>query len=364
MSEPSKGNGPVVNSYNEWDPLEEAVVGVAEGTAVAPWHVALRATMPRDKWEWFRQHGGEPFPQRVLEAAGEELDNFARVLEDAGVTVRRPDVVDHTKPFSTPEWTSTGVYATFARDIMLVVGDQIIEAPMGWRSRLYSMSPYRRIVKDYWARGARWVAAPRPELPDEAFNADYDPDEHDSFTGPEDSVLREFEPTFDVGDFMRCGRDIFAQPSHVTNWMGIEWVRRHLGDEFRVHEVLFDDAHPMHVNATFLPLAPGKLLVNPERVTKVPDMFDGWDVLRAPEPAIPDDHPMYMSSKWVSINLLMLDPEHVFVEENETELIRALDQWGLEPIPVPFRNVYSLGGAFHCVVNDVRRRGGLEDYFS
>jgi glycine amidinotransferase len=52
---------------------------------------------------------------------------------------------------------------------------------------------------------------------------------------PETSVITEFEPLVDAGDFMRFGRDILVQRSHVTNRFGIEWVRRLLGDEFRVH---------------------------------------------------------------------------------------------------------------------------------
>jgi len=31
---------PVVNSYNEWDTLEEVVVGVIDGATVPSWHIA------------------------------------------------------------------------------------------------------------------------------------------------------------------------------------------------------------------------------------------------------------------------------------------------------------------------------------
>jgi glycine amidinotransferase len=119
----------------------------------------------------------------------------------------------------------------------------------------------------------------------------------------------------------------------------------------------------MHVNATFLPLAPGKVLVNPERVHQVPELFAGWDVLVAPEPALPTDWPMYMCSRWISLNVLMLDERRVVVEANEKPLIAAFESWGFEPIPCPFRWVNTFGGGFHCATSDVRRRGALEDYF-
>ena len=71
-------------------------------------------------------------------------------------------------------------------------------------------------------------------------------------------VTTEFEPTFDAADFIRCGRDIFVQRSQVTNYFGIEWVRRHIGSDYRVHILTFKDPNPMHIDATFNTIAPGK----------------------------------------------------------------------------------------------------------
>jgi glycine amidinotransferase len=150
----------------------------------------------------------------------------------------------------------------------------------------------------------------------------------------------------------------------VTNRFGIEWVRRLLGERFRVHEVAFVDDHPMHMNATFVPLRPGKVLVNPERVPELPPMFAGWDAIPAPEPAIPADQTMYFCSRWIAMNTLMLDQERVFVEAGEIELIRLFEKEGFTPIPIPFRTVNTFGGGFHCATLDIRRRGQIEDYFT
>ena len=72
---------------------------------------------------------------------------------------------------------------------------------------------------------------------------------------------------------------------------------------------------------------------------------------------------MYMCSRWISTNVLMLDERRVLVEEGETSLIERFETWGFEPIPCPFRTVNTFGGGFHCATLDVRRRGALEDYF-
>ena len=86
---------PVVNAYNEWDPLEEVIVGIMDGASVPPWHIALKATMPEDQWEFFRRFGGKRFPREEIDAANRDLDEFVRILEAEGVTVRRLAVVNH-----------------------------------------------------------------------------------------------------------------------------------------------------------------------------------------------------------------------------------------------------------------------------
>jgi glycine amidinotransferase len=362
MAQPDQvGPSPVVNSFNEWDPLEEVILGVVDGAAVPPWHVALKATMPPDQQEFYRKFGGRPFPPEQIEAARQDLIGLAHILESEGVTVRWPDALDHSRSFSTPEWESPcGLYAAMPRDALLVIGDEIIEAPMAWRARYFETSAFRPLLKEYFRRGARWAAAPRPQLSDALYDYEYeDPAEGE----PLEYVVTEFEPTFDAADFVRCGTDIFVQKSHVTNSFGLEWLRRHVGPRYTIHELKFNDSHPMHIDATIMPLAPGKLLVNPERVGQAPEMFRSWDILRAPEPCIPDDHTLYMTSKWINMNVLSLDSERVVVERDERPLIRALKDWGFKPIPCAFRNFNRFGGSFHCATLDVRRKGALQSYF-
>jgi glycine amidinotransferase len=349
-----------VRSYTEWDPLEEVIVGVMDGAAVPEWDVAVAASMPSRSEELFQSRAGGAFPIEHARAAGEELEGLVQVLTEGGVHVVRPDPISYRRPFGTPNWRSPGgLYGAMPRDLLLIVGDLMIEAPMAWRSRYFEIDAYRSLLTDYFRRGARWVSAPRPQLLEEWYNADYDRER------PYESgryLTSEHEPTFDAADFIRCGRDIFAQRSHVTNRLGIDWVSRQLGAEYRVHVIEVIDPSPMHIDASFMPLAPGKLLLNPHRVQAVPAVLDGWDVRWAPEPALPRDHQLYMSSAWVSMNVLMLDEKRVVVEASETPLIEMLEDWGLETVPVEFRNVMRFGGSFHCVTADVRRQGELLSY--
>lgn len=348
-----------VNSFNEWDPLEEVIVGIVDGATVPPSHIALKATLPSDQLVFFRENAGRPFPSERIAAAKKDLEEFVHLLEGEGVRVRRPEPVDQLKAFGAPGWTSTGLYAAMPRDVLLVVGNEVIECPMAWRSRYFETSSYRKLLKEYFHGGARWSAVPKPELRDELYDYDWTETREGE---PFRSVITEYEPTFDAADFIRCGRDIFAQRSMVTNDFGIQWLRRHLGPEYRIHVFEFADSHPMHIDATLMPLAPGKLLINPERVPKVPEIFKGWDVFHAPKPIMPNDHTLYMTSKWINMNILMLDEQRVVVERSDEPMIARFKKWGFKPILCNFRNFNSFGGSFHCATLDVRRRGTLQSY--
>lgn len=352
-----------VSSYNEWDPLEEIIVGILDGSSVMPWDIGFGAMIPADYREGVRKYhamfAGQPLPRAQREVAQRELDQFVHILEAEGVTVRRPDPIDHARPFATPAWQSKGGNAQAnPRDVLLVVGDEIIEAPMGWRARYFEFHAYRRLVKEYFRAGARWTAAPKAIMADDLYNPAYQ-------RGSE-YVTTEVEPVFDAADAARLGKDIVVQRSQVTNRFGIEWLRRHLEGRFTVHEVEFHDDRAVHIDATFVPLAPGKVLVNPARpIKQMPEIFrrGGWEFLPAPPTTLPRSHPSFQSYEWLHMNMLSLDEKRIIVEASEQPLIDSLRGWGFQPIPCHFRNNYRYGGSFHCATCDVRRRGELLSYF-
>ena len=363
--DPETAQTAIVNATNEWDPLEEIVVGrVDENTLVPPWDVIMPAVVhDKTQWAFFKQHGGTPWPTSMLRKAERDLDAFIDILRQAGVTVRQPESYPYERPLATPDWeVASSCYALMPRDVLFVIGDQIIEAPMGWRSRSTERLAYRELCKEYFRGGARWVAAPPPRLSDESFTPGFVAPEEDE---PQRFLPTEYEPMFDAADAIKCGRDVFIARSSCCNRFGIEWLQRHLGDEYAVHEVEVRDTHPMHIDATFQPLAPGKLLINPERVVTVPDMFEkaGWDVLVCPEPEMPESHPMYNCSRWIMMNVVMLDETRVVVSAGEKRFARHLRDWGFEPIECPFWDFETIGGGFHCASVDIRRRGTLRSYF-
>ena len=369
VSEPDRttetANACVVNSWNEWDPLEEVVVGRLEGAAAPPSHVTMVGNLPRKAARLYPLLAGRRYPRLLVKPAQRELDGFVRLLESEGITVRRPDIIDFSVRYGSPNWSSNGFCTASPRDGILVIGDQLIETPMAWRSRYFETHAYRTLLKEYWSQGARWISAPKPQLLDRLYDERFMPPAKGE---PVRYIINEFEPVFDAADFVRCGRDLFVTRSNATNTSGIAWLRRHLGSEFTIHEITSHCPQPLHIDTTFVPLAPGKVLINPEYVDprELPAILKSWDILVAPEPdpirGLRNLH-LSMVSKWISLNVLMLDPERVVVEASQVSMIKLLKDHGFKPIPCPLMNYKPFGGSFHCATLDIRRRGTLQSYF-
>ncbi len=351
-----------VNSHNEWDPLEEVIVGRLDGAVMPPNQPGVRDAISPAQGRMLPFLGGWRYPWFLTGPARRELDGFVRLLEAQGVRVRRPDVLDGRIRFRTPLWSSRGFATACPRDGFLVLGREILEAPMSWRCRHFEGLAYRRLFREYSAAGALWSAAPRPSLRGTLYNSRYRVPRKGP---PTDYALTEAEPVFDAADFVRCGRDLFAIRSNVTNLAGLDWLRGYLGDRYRIHLVETRCNRPMHIDTTMVPLAPGRMMVNPDLVDleRLPRVLRSWEILVAPRPDPLPGPFLSMCSAWLSMNVLSLDPQRVVVEKSQVSMLRALEGWGFEPLPCAFRHYAPFGGAFHCATLDIRRRGPLQSYF-
>jgi len=354
-----------VNSWNEWDPLEEIIVGCARGAAEMGFEPAFAPYFPPG--DPGRTQRGRAIPHSVVEDAERQLDHFAELLTRRGVRVRRPDPIQHAIAVKTPDWESDGGHASACpRDVLLVIGNEIIEASMAQRARYFEFRAYRTLLKEYFRAGARWTAAPKATMADSLYR-DRDSGSGVPFDFNSTPLLSEFEPVFDAACFTRCGRDIFWQPDLVSNDFGAEWLQRHLGSGFRIHRIEFRERTPTHIDTTLVPVRPGLVLINPERpcTNGALQLFaaNGWQIVNAPPSVRTGRAPAHDVSNWISLNILMLDERTVVVEEAEAPMIHLMRSLGCEVIPCPFDRVYPFGGGFHCCTADVRRAGGLQSYF-
>jgi N-dimethylarginine dimethylaminohydrolase len=300
----------VVWSCNEWDPLEEVIVGnplrarfpfADPSTRLAEYPDRPVSEIPQG-----------PFPDWIIEETEEDLNAFVEVLEEQGVTVKRPETWPHEQKFSTVHWESEGYYNYCPRDILLVIGDQIIETPNVIRSRSQESFSYRKMLLEYMNAGAKWYSAPKPMLLDSLFDVDMDK-----------PTPRNDEPAFDAANVLRLGRDLIYLVSGTGNELGGQWLQSILGEEFRVH-FLKDVYYGSHIDSTFVALRPGLMLCNPGRINDdtLPEILKQWEVIYSPpmESAGTFDADYLaksIGSKWIDMNLFSISPNLVVVDREQ-----------------------------------------------
>lgn len=344
----------LVDIHNEWDPLEEVIVGVVDGARVPSPDRGLFALDYCGNVDSPEDIPSGPYEDRVIEETREDLEELVALFRSEGVTVRRPDVTDHTKRFGTPDWTADGEYNYCPRDLLLPIGDTIIETPMANRTRYFETFAYRDLLREYFDSGANWISAPKPQLLDDIYNI-----------RPADGVvLNDHEPVFDAANVLRVGEDILYLVSCSGNERGLRWLQRVLGDRYRVHAVR-DVYSGTHIDTTITLVRPGLVVISPERVKpdQVPEIFADWEILWCPElvdPGYAWDYPR--ASIQQGMNFMMIRPDLAVVGDIQVNLIRELEKRGVTVAPAPLRHTRTLSGGFHCATLDIRRTGTLEDY--
>ena len=211
---------------------------------------------------------------------------------------------------------------------------------------------------DYLKSGAKWYCAPKPMLLDSLFDVDMDK-----------PIPRNDEPAFDAANILRFGRDLLYLVSGTGNELGGQWLQTILDDDFRVH-FLKDVYYGSHIDSTFVALRPGLILCNPARIDEqtLPEFLKQWEVIYSPPMESTDRFDAdYLSksigSKWIDMNLFSINPDLVVVDRDQTALIKLLEKQGIDVIPLKLRHSKMLGGGFHCITLDTRRKGTLQQYF-
>ncbi|PWW60373.1 inosamine-phosphate amidinotransferase 1 [Actinokineospora spheciospongiae] len=344
----------LVSVHNEWDPLEEIIVGTAVGARIPVADRSVHAVEYASDYERQEQIPSGAYPDRVLKETEEELQVLCGELAELGVAVRRPAERDSSARISTPDWETDGFHDYCPRDGLLAVGETIIETPMALRSRFLDSLAYKEILLDYFASGSRWLSAPKPRLTDGMYSP----------SAAAGQRLNDLEPVFDAANVLRFGTDLLYLVSDSGNELGARWLQAAVGDAYTVHPCrgLYASTH---VDSTIVPLRPGLVLVNPSRVNddNIPDFLRSWDTITCPELVdIGFTGAKAHCSVWIGMNLLVVRPGLAVVDRRQTELIKLLEKHGMDVLPLQLSHSRTLGGGFHCATLDVRRTGSLETY--
>ncbi|MFD4831257.1 glycine amidinotransferase [Streptomyces uncialis] len=383
-----------LNSYDEWSPLKEVILGSAMNYVSHERELSFdlffhdniandNGVASRSEWYYPRLSargkavsagsGRKPIKQRYVDELNEDLEGIAKALESLSVTVLRPlDVHATTSHVQTPAWESSVVPPLNVRDNTLIVGDEIIETPPMIRSRYFETQFLTPVFQSYFAQGARWTVMPRPLMTDASFDLSYA--RTANIGGPTEPIEKPqpsaydvgFEMMFDAAQCLRLGRDIVVNISTANHAMACDWLERHLEGRFRIHRVhrLSDS----HIDSMVLALRPGTLLVRSDKVAEqLPEPLRAWDRIIPPAPGgnnFPqyEDDDLILTSPFIDLNVLSVNPETVLVNEACPELMRTLERRGFTVVPVRHRHRRLFGGGFHCFTLDTVREGGPEDY--
>lgn len=380
-----------LNSFDDWSPLKEVVVGSAAGyvdrvqdlsfdmfisdnlsgargyyASISDWHDGASRAGRNDGHRLAMK-------QRFLGELVEDVEEMARILESLSIKVHRPIALDPaTREVSSPAWAAPVTPPLNVRDNTLIMGDEIIETPPTLRARYFETQFLKPIFMEYFAQGARWTTMPRPMMTD----ASFDPENiHNAAPNIEVPVDPRPNP-YDVGpeimidgaNCLRLGRDLIVNISNANHALACDWLERHLEGRFRVHRM--HKLTQSHIDSVVIPLRPGTLLIRSERVLEfLPKKLREWDVIVSPAPGV-DDYPQYENddpipaSPYVDLNLLSLDEDTVMVNDACPKLIRVLEDNKFTVVPVRHRHRRLFGGGFHCFTLDTVRTGGAEDYLS
>ena len=302
----------MINSYNEWSPLKKIVVGSATH---ANWPVndpVFAKESEKTTWQESPVPRG-PVPEHIIEETNEDLDGVVTTLTGLGVQVLRPDPLNFQ--------VHDGLYNYCPRDRLLVYGSTIVDPAMMYPCRDMELQCYHDIVDS----ADRYLFMPR----NEGF-------------------------VLDAANVCRLGDKMLFLESASGNRKAYDWLCAQFPD---VEIELCNFYAGVHIDSTIVPLREGLVMLNASRVNfdNVPRVFDGWHKIWVNDVVAQDFYQYPYASKWIAMNMLVVDPHTVICDRNQIQLIRTLESYRFTVIPLELRHSRTLGGGFHCVTLDLQR---------
>ena len=301
----------MISSYNEWSPLKKIVVGSATDANWPVMDPVFAKESEKTTWKESPVPRG-PVPQRIIEETNEDLDGLVTTLMSLGVEVVRPDPLNFQ--------VHDGLYNYCPRDRLLVYGSTVIDTAMMYPCRDMELQCYHDILE-----GTEVVHMPR------------------------DQGL-----VLDAANICRLGNRMLFLESASGNRAAYEWLRTQFPD---IEIELCNFYAGVHIDSTIVPLREGLVMLNAARVNSetCPQVFDGWQKIWVGDVVAQDFYKYPYASKWIAMNMLVVDPNTVICDRNQTELIKTLESYRFEVIPMELRHSRTLGGGFHCVTLDLHR---------
>ena len=302
----------IVSTTNEYGELRSVLVGSVDNFCWPIDDNEFNESVARSTYEI--KFTNQPLSNQVIDEAKEDLQHLVNTLEGRGIEVLRPDTV-------TPTW------AYSARDILLTIGNKVIECPTPFSSRSRELDLYPKLKQI----DCDIIRAPRPNSID--------------------------DPMFDAANILKVEDKLLYSLSHSANEAGAKWLQEQVGTQFEVIKWQAVKHQITHIDSTLLSCAKNTIIANASRLSIdiLPNFMKDFKIIWVDDCVGRKFYKFPFASKWIGMNMLSIDPETIIVDEIQIDLIEQLKQEKFNVVALPMRQSRTLGGGFHCVTCDLER---------
>lgn len=319
---------------NEWDKLKTVIVSRADDSTVPFVDPSLRLVQYAHIKELKDIKKG-PYPQQVIDEANEDLETFVAFLHREGCSVYRSD------PVWKPKFTN---YCP--RDNMFVYENLALVPPMPVQCRREDYFSIMGLVSNE----TEVTVSPTTQGSYHVYNSQVLTDENTL-------ALHNRFPLFDASNILRANDDLYYLLSNSSNVEGSFYLNNLLPNK-RVH-LVNNIKTDLHIHNTMVFLREGLMLLNPKHIQskeQLPSPLHSWDVIWCPEPVDIGSYEGYTSyTNWFNMDILVINPNLVVLEENQTQLAQELAKYNIECALLPMRHAKTLNGGFRTVSLDLHR---------
>jgi N-dimethylarginine dimethylaminohydrolase len=317
----------IIGVFNEWGRLREAALGQVDDL-IDPEYIPALVWVSEEGKKGLREKAGirsvEGFPEEARKMKV-TIDTLQRVLEEHGVVVHRTGPVPEGFEEETTylKHVQKGNYSIGGADFFRVIGTRVI--------LLNSFHlPFRRSYI--------WCVRRMLEPLLENSNATY------LSTPPPSPHYTRDELYLENGDIMIDGHNVYVGMSgNATTAKGVAWLRRLLGNEYKVHTIRLQP-DLFHIDWLMSLNRPGLLTYCPEALLDpLPDPLAKWDKIAVR----PDEV--------AGANNLSIDENTIVVPEHLTRICDEYDRRGMKVITIPALETIDYGSGPRCLTAILRR---------
>lgn len=344
----------IFSKYSEFQPLEEVVVGQG---------------YPIDYFDNIEDSEVRENVQKIFFEIEEDFQHLVKTLEEFDVKVIRPELISKQEYQSQCELTKPPMPPLTPRDRQGVFGKKFVN--------LCDWPPFTKMIDHYKQLDSDNVI--------DMFRSENNP----VINGANNSCI------------FQMGRDVWFDESDFLTSAQSQWIEKNVltDSNYRFHRMLTEG----HGDCVFAVLKPGVIITSyHDNGVNYKSDFAGWKLHHIGTPSITrelqgkywkfrnefhpggvwwtpgkDNLPKFSAyvdkylDGWLGavhesvfdVNCLSIDEKHVIFGCYDKGVFDYCEANGVTPILCDIRHRFFFDGSVHCCTLDIRRSGGMEDYY-